>query len=193
VTDTHTAETITRIVPDGITLVRGGDAVTVTIYGVELTTAPTYGDADIVDDSAPVITPTSITLSVKATGSTIAAGVYSLTMTGRTLASFFRVTVPAEPAAPTGVAVTDGTWDVDYNIATDAVASWDAVSGATGYNAYISDYLVITNQPGLSCALMTFCAAGYGTRPYDFQVSAIVGGVEGALSASVSFNVVYPF
>lgn len=90
-TSTKSAETVTLIAPEPVTLVNGGAAVEVLIYGVGLATAPTYGDAGITDDVAQVITATLITLHVKASGG-MAAGRYSLTVAGVTISNFFEVT-----------------------------------------------------------------------------------------------------
>lgn len=87
------AETVTLIDDNPTVLVAGGAAVQVLIYGVNLETAPTYGDVLITDDVAQDINTagTLITLSVKADGA-LAPGRYSLTVAGMTIDDLFEVT-----------------------------------------------------------------------------------------------------
>jgi hypothetical protein len=89
-TDTYSSEIVTSI-PEYVELTAGGASRTIHIYGKNLSTPPTYGDAEIDDASAQTITSTHITLVVSAT---IAcnAGEYSLTVGGVTYPKFFRVT-----------------------------------------------------------------------------------------------------
>jgi hypothetical protein len=96
VTETVTSEIITSL-PDYVELVAGGDPVEILVYGFNLSSAPTYGDAELDDAAAQIITPTLITLSVEASAAA-APGSYSLTLAGQTRENFFRVS--AAPAAP---------------------------------------------------------------------------------------------
>jgi len=60
-----------------------GQTVAVTIRGAGFTAAPTYSSPLLTNASAPVVTATQITLSVKA-DEAIAAGTYGLTLDGKT-------------------------------------------------------------------------------------------------------------
>jgi hypothetical protein len=85
-----TAETVTELPAMPVSLVVSGPSVVVTIYGVGLSTTPTYGSADIDDDASPVVNADHIILTVKANGS-CAPGRYSLTVAGVTIPNFFEV------------------------------------------------------------------------------------------------------
>jgi hypothetical protein len=84
------APTVSVISPNPCNLVHGGGAVAVTIRGVNFTKAPSYGNALITDNVAPVVTSTLITIQPKALIG-LAPGRYDLTIEP---GSPYAVTVP---------------------------------------------------------------------------------------------------
>lgn len=156
ITVTSTAETVTRIVPSSLTIARDGTVGEIKIYGVGLTTAPTYGSASIVNDSAPTITPTLITLHVKWTGSLYGgvAGSYSLVIAGRTTADYF--SVPVSAAIPRalwfGAEWSPKVWRVDP-VALTELAVHD-LTGLVGNNSKViiggDDYVYVYQDTSLA-------------------------------------------
>ena len=85
-----TGETVTRMPELPVTLVAGGAATVVTIYGVGLSSAITYGDAGITNDAAQVTSDNAITIRPKASGA-VAKGRYTATVAGVVIPDFFEV------------------------------------------------------------------------------------------------------
>lgn len=78
------------IVPSPIVLDVAGAAVAATIYGTGLLNAPTYSNGGIVNNVAPVVTPTEITVSIKANAGT-PVGDHDIIVEGRTFSRAIRV------------------------------------------------------------------------------------------------------
>lgn len=90
VTQTVSIIKVAGVIVQSITLQKGGAVITALIYGENLTTAPTYGDAGITNHVAPVVTSALITVQVKASAG-MAVGRYSLTVAGVVMSNFFEV------------------------------------------------------------------------------------------------------
>lgn len=88
---------VLSVEPHPVVLETGGPAEEVKIYGRGFLSAPSYGHAEIDDDSAPVVTPDEITLSVKAT-LLATPGLYELNVEGITVDDVFEI-VRAQPKA----------------------------------------------------------------------------------------------
>lgn len=78
-------------IPERVDLVAGGSHVPVLIYGTGFTAAPTYGNTNIVNHAAAVVTSTLITLQVKANVA-CPDGLYTITLAGVVIPGFFSVT-----------------------------------------------------------------------------------------------------
>lgn len=87
----RTAATITRLPALPVLLVKGGRTEVVTIYGVRLSGAATYGTANITDSVAQSLNDTALILRPQALIG-CAPGRYSLTFAGQTIPNFFEVT-----------------------------------------------------------------------------------------------------
>lgn len=88
---TRSAATITQLPALPVLLVKGGQPVVVTVYGVRLSGAATYGTANITDSVAQSLTDQALILRPQATGA-CAPGRYSFTFAGQTVPNFFEVT-----------------------------------------------------------------------------------------------------
>ena len=84
------AGTISALPPLPVVLKKGGSQEKRTIFGSGFTAAATYGNAEIVNDVAQVVSSSMIVISPRATSS-CALGRYSLTVAGKTISNFFEV------------------------------------------------------------------------------------------------------
>lgn len=110
------------------------------VYGVQLTTAPTYGSADITNDSAPVVASTGITLSlVAATGT---PGMYSVTCHGVTFSAAIELYSPPATPEPVWLSGVSGGKPAlcTFDFATNAISG--VVTGASAANESGSRYII---------------------------------------------------
>lgn len=84
------AETVLQLPEIPVTLVAGGAATVVTIYGSGLSSAVTYGHASITNDVAQVTSDVAITIRPKASGA-VPLGRYTATIAGVVYPDFFEV------------------------------------------------------------------------------------------------------